>query len=212
MDLNAYPEPKSTSAPDVHVDEHGDPECHRYSINNPSLGKCALMKNCAKLFWKPCINVEVTARISSIYDHFIIWPSSVTLTFNLSEQLFQTALLHLKENIFAKLFCKPRINEDVMAQTSSIYGHFIICPSSVTLTFNLPEQMFQRHFYSPWRTTAKLFWNTSINVEVMTQTSSIYDHLIIWSSWPSTFLKKCFKGYFYFSRTTTVPNFFEIHW
>ena len=30
-----------------------------------------------------------------------------------------------------------------MARTSSIYGHFIIWPSSVTLTFNLPEQMFK---------------------------------------------------------------------
>ena len=30
--------------------------------------------NCAKLYWNPCINVEVMARTSSIYDHFIIWP------------------------------------------------------------------------------------------------------------------------------------------
>ena len=36
------------------------------------------------------------ARTNSIYDHLIIWPSSVTLTFNLPEQMFQMALLLLK--------------------------------------------------------------------------------------------------------------------
>ena len=30
-----------------------------------------------------------------IYDHFIIWPSSVTLTFNRPKQMFQTALLSI---------------------------------------------------------------------------------------------------------------------
>ena len=46
------------------------------------------MNNCAKLFWNPCINVQVMAQTSSIYDHFNMWPSSVTLTFNLPEQTF----------------------------------------------------------------------------------------------------------------------------
>ena len=197
--------------------------------------------NCAKLFWNPCINVQVMAQFklnfwpfhvwhfkcdldlkpiwknvsnssvtpkweqlcqislksmhkyrSSIYDHFIIWPSSVTLIFNLPEQMFQMALLLLKENNCAKLFWNPCINVQVMAQSklnfwpfyvwhlkcdldlkpiwtnvsnssvtpkgeqlcqiilksmrkwrSSSYNHFIIWPSRVTLTFNLPEQMFQ---------------------------------------------------------------------
>ena len=47
------------------------------------------MNNCAKSFWNPCINVEVMAWTSSSYVHLIFWPSSVTLTFNLSEQMFQ---------------------------------------------------------------------------------------------------------------------------
>ena len=46
---------------------------------------------------------------SSIYDHFITWPSSVTLTFNLREQMFQTALLHFEDNNCAKLFWNPCI-------------------------------------------------------------------------------------------------------
>ena len=77
------------------------------------------------------------------WPFYIIWPSSVTLTFNLPEQIFQMAFLLVKENKCAKLFSNPRINVEVMAQTSSIYDHFIIWPSTVTSNFNLPEQMFQ---------------------------------------------------------------------
>ena len=69
-------------------------------------------------------------------DHFIVWPSSVTLTFNLLEQMVQM-------NNCAKLFWNQCINIQVMTWTSSIYDHSIISPSSVALTFNLPEKMFQ---------------------------------------------------------------------
>ena len=62
--------------------------------------------NCTKLFWNPYINVKVMVRTSSIYDRFIIWPSSVTLTFNLPEQMFEMTLLLLKENNGGKLFLK----------------------------------------------------------------------------------------------------------
>ena len=89
--------------------------------------------------WNQCINVEVMPRTSSVHDDFFIWPSSVTLTFNLLEQMFQMALLLLKENNCTKLFWDPCINVQVMAQTSSIYDQFIIWPSSVTLIFNLPS-------------------------------------------------------------------------
>ena len=47
--------------------------------------------NCAKLFWNPCTIVRVMAQRSSIYDYVISWPSSVTLTVNISEQMFQMA-------------------------------------------------------------------------------------------------------------------------
>ena len=47
------------------------------------------------------------------------------------------------------------------------YGHFIIWPSSVTLTFNLPEQMFQMN------NCDKLLWNPCINVEVMAWTNLV---------------------------------------
>ena len=42
-------------------------------------------------------------------DHFIVWLPSVTLTFNLSDQMFQT-------DNWAKLFWNPCINVEVMAQ------------------------------------------------------------------------------------------------
>ena len=128
-------------------------------------------------------------------DHFIVWPSNVTLTFKLPEQMFQM-------NNCAKLYWNPCINVEVMARTSSIFYHFIICqPSNVALTFNLHEQMFLMN------NCVKLFWNTCLNVEVTAQTSSSYDHFIIWPSsvtWPSTYLNRRFKW-------TTMPNFFKIH-
>ena len=72
-----------------------------------------------------------------VNDHFIVCPSSVTLTFNLPEQVFEM------KNC-AKLFWNPCINVQVIVWTSSIYDHFLIWPSSVTLTFNVPEQMFRK--------------------------------------------------------------------
>ena len=45
--------------------------------------------NCAKLFWNAATNVEAMALPSSIYDHFIIWPSSVTTTFIVSDKCFK---------------------------------------------------------------------------------------------------------------------------
>ena len=64
------------------------------------------------------------AQTSSIYDHFTIWPTSMALTFNLPELMFQMALLLLKENNCAKLFWNPCINVGVMARTSSLYVTF----------------------------------------------------------------------------------------
>ena len=115
------------------------------------------------------------AWTSSIYAHFIIWPSSMTLTFNLPEQIFQMALLLLKKKNYAKLFWKPCINIAVIDRTSSIYDHFIIWPSRVTLTFNPPEQMFQMALLLlKENNCATLFWIPCINVSVMARTSSIY--------------------------------------
>ena len=59
----------------------------------------------------------------------------MTLTFNLPEQIFQIALLLLKENNCAKLFQNPHINVEIIVRTTSIYEHFISWHSSATLTF-----------------------------------------------------------------------------
>ena len=78
-----------------------------------------LKKNiCAKLFWNPCTNVEVMARTSSIYDYFIVWSSSVNLTFNLPEQMFSNGTAIVKKTNYAKLFWNPCINVEVMARTN----------------------------------------------------------------------------------------------
>ena len=76
--------------------------------------------NCAKLFCNPSITIEVTARTSSIYDIFLNMTFSLTLLFNLTEQIFQMTLLLFKENNCAKLFRNPCINVQVMVQRDSI--------------------------------------------------------------------------------------------
>ena len=58
------------------------------------------------------------AETSSIYDHYIIWPANGTLIFNLPEQMFQMALLLLKENNCDKLFWNSCINVEVMSRTN----------------------------------------------------------------------------------------------
>ena len=78
---------------------------------------------------------------SWIYDHFIIWPSSV-IDLNLHKQMFWRELLLLEDNKSAKLFWNPCINVPVMAQTSSIYDHFDLYLTPMTMTFNLHEKMF----------------------------------------------------------------------
>ena len=138
--------------------------------------------NCAKLFWNPSINVQVMARTSSIhvYDHFYLYLTPVTLTFNLPK-MFQMALLLLKGNNCAKLFWNRCIIVQVMARKRSIYDYFDFYFTLVTLTFNLPEKMFQMAlFLLEGNNCAKLFWNPSINVQVMARTSSIhvYDHFL----------------------------------
>ena len=95
------------------------------------------------------------AQRSSMYDHFNLYLTPVTLTFNLPKKMFQMALFSLKGNNCAKLFSNPCINVQVMARTSSIhvYDHFDLYLHSVTLTFNLPKKCFKWHFSSSRVTT-----------------------------------------------------------
>ena len=106
--------------------------------------------NCAKLFWNPCINVQVMARTSSIYDHFDLYLTSATLTFNLPKKVFQTAIFLLEDNNCAKLFWNSCINVQVKARISSIYDHFDLYLTPVALTFNLPKNVSNGTF-PPWR-------------------------------------------------------------
>ena len=75
-------------------------------------------------------------------DKLNLWPfwslfDPYDLTFNLHEKMFQMALFFLKDNNCAKLFWNPCINVQVMARKSSIYDHFDLYLTPVTLTFNL---------------------------------------------------------------------------
>ena len=64
----------------------------------------------ATLFWNTCISKEVMPWTSSAFDNLIIWPSRATLTLDLPEWMFGITHLLIKENICAKLFWNPCIN------------------------------------------------------------------------------------------------------
>ena len=87
----------------------------------------------------------------------------------------------------------------------NLWPFYIIWPSSVTLIFNLPEQMFQIN------NLAKLFWNPCINLGYGPDKLNL-DHIMIWtSSVTLTYLNKCFQWHFNSSKRTFVPNYLEIH-
>ena len=77
-----------------------------------------------------------------------------------------------------------------MSLTSSIYDHFILCPSSVTLTFNL----LKRHFSFLKTTTVQNYFEIHASkyklwpgqAQFMTILTFIWP---LWS-WPSSYLKK----------------------
>ena len=84
----------------------------------------------------------------------------------------------------------------------------------LSLTFNLPKQMFQMALLLfKENTCSKLVWNPKINVGVMARTSLFMTilsfDLQVWP-WPSTYLKS-FKWHYSSSRTKTVLINFEIH-
>ena len=91
-------------------------------------------------------------------DHFIASPSSVTLTFNLPEQMFQmnNCQINLKSMHKCRSYGPDNLNLTILSSDPKC-----------DLTFNLLEQMFQKNNW------AKLLWNLCINVEVMARTSSI---------------------------------------
>ena len=72
--------------------------------------------------------------------------------------MFQMALFLLEDNNCKIIFLNPYINGQVMAWTSSIYDHFDLYLAPVTLTFNLPKNIFQMAlFLLEDNTYAKLF-------------------------------------------------------
>ena len=72
---------------------------------------------------------------------FIIWPSSVTLTFNLPKQIFKWHYYSSRRKPVQRYFEIHKYRS--YGRDKLIYDHFIIWPSSVTLTSNLPKKKFQ---------------------------------------------------------------------
>ena len=112
---------------------------------------------------------QVIVRTSSIYGHFIIWPSSVTLTFNLpNEELCQI--------IFKSMHKCTNYSLDKLSLWP--FSHLTF-KSDLDLqptwtNFQIELLLLKDNNY------AKLFWNPWINVQLMAWTSSVYDHIIIY--------------------------------
>ena len=171
--------------------------------------------NCAKLFLKSMHKcTSYGPEKSSIYDHFDLYLTPVTLTFNLPEKMFQMTLLLLQDNNCAKLFLKSMHKcTSYGPEKSSIYDHFDLYLTPATLTFNLPEKMFQIALVLlKDNNCAKLFL---ISMHKCTsygpEKSSIYDHFDLYLT-PVTLTfnlpEKIFKWHLSSSRTTTVQNYF----
>ena len=140
------------------------------------------------------------ARTSSIYDHFDLYVTPVTLTSNLPTKRFQMALLLLKDNNCANLFLKSMHKCTSYGPDKFNIWPFDLYLTTVTLTFNLPEKLFQMVlFFLKGNNCAKLFWNPCINVQVMLRPAQ-YMYLtilnFIWSlwPWPSTHLENVSTG------------------
>ena len=141
------------------------------------------MNNCAKLFWKPWLNLKIKAP-----DKLNLWPFyHLTFDCHLNHQPIWTNVSneHLCQIILKSMGrCRSYGSDKLNA------GPFYQLIFKCDLDLQPTEQMFQMN------NCAKLFWNPCINVEVMARTSSIYDLLSFdlqeWS-WPSTYLNKCFK-------------------
>ena len=83
------------------------------------------------------------ALTSSIYDHFDLYLTPMTLTFNLPEKNVSNGTSPPRGQQLCKIILKSMhkyINIQVMALTSSIHDHFDLYLTPVTLTFNLPEK------------------------------------------------------------------------
>ena len=145
---------------------------------------------------------------------------SVTLIFNLSEQMFQMALLLLKDNKCAKFFC----NGSDKLNLWPFYCLTFKCDLDLQLTWtNVSNGTSTPQVEQLWQILSKcshkcrsdgsnklnlwpfycLTFKCDLGLQVIDLTSSIYDHFIIWC----LSLALTFKLHFYSSRTTTVPNY-----
>ena len=139
--------------------------------------------NCAKLFWNPCINVQIMLRTSSIhiFDHFDLYLTPVTLTFNLSKNVSNGTSPH-KGNNCAKLSWNTCIIVQVLVRTkpdgrtdACTYTE-LNCNNYVSLTRKGAQQKcFKSHLLED-NNCANLFWNPIMNVQVMVTTNPMDAH------------------------------------
>ena len=128
---------------------------------------------CAKLFQSPPRNDEFTVQTSCIINIFVIWPLSMTLTFELGTWILCMTCRLLMRNICAKLFQNSPINDEFTVQTSCIMPTLNLWHRSVTLTYKLRSWVLclTSHLYMV-NICAKFAPNPSINDEFTVCTRS----------------------------------------
>ena len=152
--------------------------------------------NCAKLFWNPCTNVQVMLRTSSIhvYDHFDLYLTPMTLTFNLREKMFQMALLLVEDINCAKIILKSIHKCTSYGPDKLNIWPFWLYLTPVTLIFNLAEKCFKWHFSSSRAKTVHNYFEIHAQMYKLCSGQAQYMYMtiltFIWSlwPWPSTYL------------------------
>ena len=106
---------------------------------------------CAKLYWKPPMNVEVLLR-TSVFQ----WALSVTLTFDLETWIMHGAIHIMVVNISIKYYKNSSIHVGDMLQTKS--GYFTIFSDLDLAYIDLKYMCHSRSHYND-----HLCYNPSIN-------------------------------------------------
>ena len=136
--------------------------------------------NCAKLYWNPCINVQVMAQTSSIYDHCDLYLTPVTLTFNLPEKNVSNGTSPPQGQQLCKIILKSMHKCTSCGWDKLNIWPFDLYMTPVTLTLNLPKKNVSNDISPPQgQQLCKIILKSMHKC-----TSYGPDKLYIWPFWP----------------------------
>ena len=150
---------------------------------------------CANLFSNPSDNIGVMAHKSSF-----MWPSRVTLTFNLPKKCFKWHYSSSRIIFMFIFYSKPQS-----------LGMFVLVVAGVG-GVNIMYKCFKCHFYSSRNTNVQNYSEIHALIQKkwprQAQFMTILSFDLQECPWLLTFPNKCFKWHYYSSRRTPVQNYF----